>query len=49
MRDHIPEAALEMIRNEPVDPATKTPALTAEEITQAYAYARERAKEKNAP
>lgn len=39
----------EMIRNAPVDPATKEPALTAEEITQAYAYARERAKAKNAP
>ena len=39
----------EMIRNAPIDPATKEPALTAEEIAQAYAYVRERAKAKNAP
>ena len=39
----------EMIRNAPVDPATKAPALTAEEITQIYNYARERANEKKAP
>jgi Fe-S-cluster containining protein len=37
----------EMIRNAPKDPATKEPALTAEEITQAYNYVR--AKAKNAP
>jgi Fe-S-cluster containining protein len=39
----------EMIRNAPSDPVTKEPALTAEEITQIYTYARERAKSKNAP
>lgn len=39
----------EMIRNAPIDPATKAPALTAEEITQAYYYVRERATAKNAP
>jgi Fe-S-cluster containining protein len=39
----------EMIRNAPLDPATKAPAITAEEITQIYTFARERTKEKNAP
>jgi Fe-S-cluster containining protein len=39
----------EMIRNAPVDPAIKAPVLTAEEITQIYNYARERANAKNAP
>jgi hypothetical protein len=39
----------EMIRNAPLDPATKAPALTAEEITRIYNYVRERAKEKKAP
>jgi Fe-S-cluster containining protein len=39
----------EMIRNAPLDPATGAPALTAGEIMQIYAYARERAKAKNAP
>jgi Fe-S-cluster containining protein len=39
----------EMVRNAPVDPATKAPALTAEEITRAYKYVRERANEQNAP
>jgi Fe-S-cluster containining protein len=39
----------EMIRNAPMDSATKAPALTAEEITQAYTYVRARAKEKTAP
>jgi Fe-S-cluster containining protein len=39
----------EMIRNAPVDPSTKAPALNAEEIKQAYTYARERTKAKEVP
>jgi|AGTN01.2.fsa_nt_gi Uncharacterised protein family (UPF0153). len=39
----------EMIRNAPVDPETKEPALTVEEITQAYNFIRERLRTKNAP
>ena len=37
----------EMVRNAPVDPATKEPALTAEEITQIYQYVRGRVNEKD--
>jgi Fe-S-cluster containining protein len=37
----------EMIRNAPVDPATKETALTAEEITRIYNYVWERVKAKN--